>query len=936
MVLIFFMQAFSLFAINQQTKARFVISTQFFDFIYPPDSHETAQFLAEHADSMVFEICSFLHADFPKKIPVYLDPSMQKLNANFSPYPYNRIVLYDTVATDGSLTVFKHGILMVFYHELTHAISMNIRTPFWQFVSQLFGDPISPATMFTMPLSFLEGVTVSLESSNGEGRLNDPLSLHYLRQDKIEGSFLSWKKSSGALDIYPGTKSSYLYGGAFSQWLQQNFGMEKYAEFWNKSAGFNPFKSHLEGRFKQTYKISLTKAWDNFSEDFYIPPINANIPEQVSGTQNGVISCLSSGPDGLVWLDTNTQAVWFRSKAGKTIRFFDADSHLERLSFSPDGRLLLVSGTVQDGSVFVQKLRIFDVSSRKFLSETWSNIRDASFMHDSKTIVGIETIAQRSSLIIIDRNDPALKKVLTQAGPNEPLYALYCPSYIGNAKIAFIGANGLERNIYFIDSRDLAIERLVLPPEVQFLHHLQSIKTMDSYDLSFSWAQKETLYRFGLYSITNQELVIQAEDFSGSVFYPVVDPPQNIVYYIASFSDYDSLRFLDPTTIQTQTITSVYTVPAVEKSATLAFPTSSPSAHLYNPLPWFFDGIFFPWANLTETQKLTIGFLYATGDPSGNFSVSIEPFFIPDPFFVNTRLSFQYQHRFAYFALNFQDWLYQSNTFLESQRSTALGFTLAVTKSLGTSWKKLSFTNTLIPRFFATEVDKYESPYQAPFRASLSSFDTSLILSLIKTNKIRQFPLFAVHSTGLETKLNAFFSVLHPRSSLYSAFQGQVRLQSPFIPLELSLSGFTSPDFVLGIDGIHIKKPTSLTFIPDFTSYLPTMSEYRNTSFENIQASNSIAVNAEIVPVRLEIQKGIPLLPLYTNRIILAGGYKGLLFFHDKNTLIDSFYVQARLQGTIIYGALSTVLLSGSATYSWPIREGKGNYLFSLSSSVGL
>ena len=64
------------------------------------------------------------------RFPVTLVPSYDLFNAYFSTYGYNRIVMFDTRCNDEML-VYKDDFLKVFYHELTHAINLNIRNKFW-------------------------------------------------------------------------------------------------------------------------------------------------------------------------------------------------------------------------------------------------------------------------------------------------------------------------------------------------------------------------------------------------------------------------------------------------------------------------------------------------------------------------------------------------------------------------------------------------------------------------------------------------------------------------------------------------------------------------------------------------------------------------------------------------------------------------------------
>lgn len=918
------------------------ISTAYFDIIYPPLSAESASLLAEHADGMADEVCALLGTTMTGRLPVYLEPAMEDLNAYFSPYPYNHIVLYDTIAADGSISVFRDGLLMVFYHELVHAVSMNIRTPFWQFVSALFGDVVSPATAFTMPLSFLEGATVSLESNTGEGRMNDPLSLHYLVQDKLENKFLSWKKSSGALDVFPAAKSAYLYGGAFSRWLQQTYGMDAYAEFWRNSGGFNPFRSHLEGRFRQTYQISLAEAWQHFADSITVPPVNPSTPPRAAGTRDGVISALASGPDGIVWLDANAHTVWFRSVSGKVVSLFDADSNLDRLSFSPDGRYLLVSGTVLDGSVQVQRLRVFDMSNRRFLNEFYPSVRDASFAGSSDLIVGIETVAQRSALVLFSRtgqkrNEQPEKIILARSGPGEVSYALYNPVWAGSGRIAYIAANGLDRSLMMLDIETLSVFTVDLPHSMSVIRYLQSTILDGTPVLSFSWAGPDSFYRYALYRPDTGMLVCQETDYSGAVFNPVPGIGEPVLYYKAAFSGRDSVRALNLSdSFSTQ---SVFIRPAAKNpdSSSKPFPVRIPDATLYNPLPWLLSGTFFPWASIQSDESLAPGFVYSTGDPADKIALTLEPSFIADPFFIDTRFSVQWMHRYFTFTGSLSDSVLSGFEPGFRYRSTRTSLGVSLSAALGPVWKSLAFSQVFSPRWIAANLDRYDSPYQAPYETSSVSSDTTVSFSARKSSRIPQFPVFPVTTTGFFSQANAYLLLAVPEKKVFPAVQGLIRFQTPFIPLDLRLSGAVADGLVFGITGAYPTLPTPLTLDAGIRRYLPSLPEYAHTSFAHATASSAAGIVAEIVPLTLEIQKELPVVPLYSNRIVLAGGYRALLLDtgSSRYSYADSLYVRGNVEGTLVYGALSTVVLSGSFTYAWPLREGKGDYFISLGTSIG-
>ena len=139
-----------------------VIKTEFFDIIYTPDSEKSAAIIAEHADDLYRELHDTYNLIHDFRLPVTITSSQDMFNAYFSYLPYNHIVLFDT-QTHQSMAVFEEDLLMTFRHELTHAITLNIKNPFWLAVSKIFGDTLNPSIL--IPTSGqIEGIAILEES----------------------------------------------------------------------------------------------------------------------------------------------------------------------------------------------------------------------------------------------------------------------------------------------------------------------------------------------------------------------------------------------------------------------------------------------------------------------------------------------------------------------------------------------------------------------------------------------------------------------------------------------------------------------------------------------------------------------------------------------------------------------------------------------------
>ena len=144
-------------------------------------------------------------------------------------------------------------------------------------VGKIFGDAITNH-YFTVTSGMAEGATVSYESSKGEGRLNDAYSLQMVRQAKIEDQFPTYSDVKGASDAYP-MGSFYYFNGAFAEFLQRNFGMHKYSEFWYRCInGEHLTDFAAAGAFKNTFGIKLNRAWKMFENSLQVPSVAAANP----------------------------------------------------------------------------------------------------------------------------------------------------------------------------------------------------------------------------------------------------------------------------------------------------------------------------------------------------------------------------------------------------------------------------------------------------------------------------------------------------------------------------------------------------------------------------------------------------------------------------------------------------------------------------------
>lgn len=400
------------------SKKLSVIKTEYFDFIFAEESAASARHLALCADDLYRKAAGMLHIREHRRFPVLLTRETAVFNAYFTTFPYNRIVLYDS-APPSSFSVFSDNLASVFYHELVHALTLNIRSPFWKGMAAVFGDAFTPSFMLNLPSSFTEGAAVSFESADGQGRLNDAFSLHVVRQAKLENKFPGWQDVTGAYGAYTDGSLPYMFGAAFSSYIQQKYGMDTYAEFWEESGKVHFFKLSA-GIFKKVYGLSLTQAWNDFKDSYPVPHCEADLPPALCPPSSSeyraglrgehLYANLTSSPAGLAWYDTVSSSVMFLPIEGSESRRKSAAAEAdgaplfaekpvvlctsdlsERLTFSRSGDFLTLSG-VSGGAKAKRKARVYDMKKKRFVLDVYG--LSGAFI--AETPAGIKTAGENS------------------------------------------------------------------------------------------------------------------------------------------------------------------------------------------------------------------------------------------------------------------------------------------------------------------------------------------------------------------------------------------------------------------------------------------------------------------------------------------------------------------------------------------------------------
>lgn len=552
-----------------------IIGTTYFDILYPPESQKTAALVAEHIDAMYEGICVDLNEEPWLHMPVTITPIRDEMNAYFTPAYYNMIVLYDTVPTE-QLAVNTQNLLQVLYHELVHAVTMNMKSDSLKKNSKLFGD-FWAYHYLTAPCSVLEGTAVAFESKTGEGRLNDPFSTQIVKQAKIEGQFPSYKGTYMARDIYPVGSVPYVIGGSFISWLYQTYGAVRFTSFWRslvsltddyqmtdkqlkKESLDRPFYEII---FKRVYGIAVGDAWHRFYESIAVPDVaadpvdageakdffieektatakrRASLAEQEAWNNKGsryvsVTSCNK----GVAWIDASCGAVWYASLSAdrwqKPRKLFTL-TDVSRISFSSDGLYLAVSCAK---TVATTKFRVgvYSMKSKSLVFAPQTGNRDAAIITNadgSHVLAAVHTQSQFSQLVFLTLNEKN-GKCRGFIQPYDSTTALtwnrvpfsVCDAGAGVA--AYIAKDGMRWSVQLYDPATQKTECFFPKNEQYILENLAPGAEKNTF--LFVWGERGSdvvmLPRFGMLDLRGSEPVwtFQNRDISGGVHFPAVLP----------------------------------------------------------------------------------------------------------------------------------------------------------------------------------------------------------------------------------------------------------------------------------------------------------------------------------------------------------------------------------------------------------------------------
>ena len=475
-----------------------------------------------------------------------------------------------------------------------------------------------------------EGATVTSESAAGEGRLNDEYAKHYVKQAKIEGRFPSYHDVSGSSDVSPGG-APYYFNGAFHQWLQDNYGMQSYAQFWFRVVNGKGFT--IAGIFKKTFGVKLKTAWKQFAAEYKIPDVEANPVSagivfdffekesddfSLMNNAGSLYETLSSGTitaengspstTRLVWLDLFGRRVFSAdiktAESSPEIRQLFSMQGIDAVRLSKDARLIAVSYTSENSPGPCSRVKIYDIDRGTFYSVRDHGLKEAAIICEggSYYLVAQKYSAQHYSLciykIIFDETGSRIKAVEPSTEIKFPLEANpFAFTQLEDGTFAFIKKERLNYSVCVYSVAGKKLREFCFGDGMV----VRSLSAGEGHFV-FSYAKKGTMPRLGFMDSESGELKLSTQDISGGVFDPVLI--NDTVIYRGKFFRQNRLLCMPDVmarnfeTEQTEIIKADDQIPenAVIESAEIAGENQLNilPATTYSPFPYLLRGIFIP------------------------------------------------------------------------------------------------------------------------------------------------------------------------------------------------------------------------------------------------------------------------------------------------------------------------------------------------------
>ena len=599
-------------------------STEHFDIIYQDSSAQTAALLFENCEEVYASLVSFFGCDPQLHLPVVVTSRYKSLNAYFTNYTANHIVMFDTVADIGQLSNYPQTILYIFRHELTHAFQFNIRGPFMEAMSSVFGDFLSLSPILYMYPSLSEGGAVLSESVDGYGRLNDSYAMQIVKQAKIEGLFPTWLEVAGARDTYPSGLLYYNFAAAFLEYLSITYGYDKVTSLYSD---FSRLSWSTFVKIKRVFGIPVDQAWQQFFAWVQVPEDVAEGEVLASRPENGSYASAVLAPDGSLYVYdyASLDILRFSSDLSGCTKVLNLPTDEQHLSILSDGSMMLTSCV----SSSYAKVRLYSLKNGK-----------ASFVRDIRSAKDSSKDVRKGSFVSFDGTEYIL--LYSNAGQNtyfdlydvsglEPVEGkTVCLGYdvvasdfidIGDGRVAFIISQASHQNIAVLNLSDMSVSLISNPDDISIL----SLSEGTGDVLCFAWcpadAKATNLCRYGeaVISADGAQMRLSDRDVSGGVTRPI--RINDSVLYTARYFEHIKLSIIAVDDLNLSDAVS-YGYEGMTDAPSPDISALSEASSKYRAIRYFKDGILLPLAVIEfgGSENFTLGATWITTDPTETYT----------------------------------------------------------------------------------------------------------------------------------------------------------------------------------------------------------------------------------------------------------------------------------------------------------------------------
>ena len=510
------------------------IKTKKFEIIYSAETRRTAFQLAAIADDIYEKYSKILGIDVSYLIPVTITSEPRIHNAYAYPVTYPHVVIYDT-PSDPNFTSYKNDIEDTFIHELTHIFLL---APNETTVSKIFGSWFSFVNLSTTYF-MTEGSAVSVESLDGFGRANDPLVRQRLRQDIREAKFKTPIQATDAWDLYPFTTVAYEYGGLFSQYIQDRFGMEKYSLFLRRIQNswipsFNYYNAGTYNAFKKIYDIPFLDVWADFQYNFTTLDVDINTNDSI--TKNDTeIRAITHKNNKLYYINNSYSILMeYDPIEKKNNKIKTINKTTDSLDLNEDGSKVLIGSTMRFSTFPTPFIQEYDIKKNRYTKLKFKDLRLARYFRDG--VIGIAADLN-NSYIAYYKDDGKTEEILLSPSKN---ISYDYPTVIDDDRIAFIYTDNGIRHLMIYNYNNKTISTIISDSQndSNIWKYMRYLSYSDD-KILFSYNDDDRFYKLGIIDLNNNKLLLTKIDYSGSILNPVL--VDDNIYYKGRFSKTEAL-----------------------------------------------------------------------------------------------------------------------------------------------------------------------------------------------------------------------------------------------------------------------------------------------------------------------------------------------------------------------------------------------------------